>query len=187
MKYKTPNLETQRIVLKQGTFDDFVKVYEYDFRKLRDIAGEFEFVKQDPQELVGFDTYASDNDDVIDWILYLKRDMEPIGNITADRIEKEINAIELSFNLHPIYWGQGYMQEAVIKVMEYLFKLGFDNILCGYSEGNIKSKKLIDKVGFEFYKKEENAWQKNGISITEYQTIMSKKRFLELYGNEENL
>ena len=45
MKYITPMLETPRLILKRGTKEDYQKVYEYDFTKLRDIAGEFEYIK----------------------------------------------------------------------------------------------------------------------------------------------
>ena len=41
----TPELETERLILRKGTSDDFIKVYGYNFTKLRDIFGEFEFVK----------------------------------------------------------------------------------------------------------------------------------------------
>ena len=41
MLYETPVLETERLILKRGTLDDFQHVYEYDFTKLRNINGEF--------------------------------------------------------------------------------------------------------------------------------------------------
>ena len=50
MIYETPVLETERLMLKRGTLEDYQKVYEYDFTKLRDINGEFDFVKQDPKK-----------------------------------------------------------------------------------------------------------------------------------------
>ena len=100
MKYITPKLETERLILKKGTFDDYKKVYEYDFTKLRDIDGEFKFVKLKEEYIYGFDTYSSEYDEVYDWIIYLKDNMIPIGNILADREEKKIKATELSFNLH---------------------------------------------------------------------------------------
>ena len=59
MKYKTPILQTERLILKRGSYEDFTKVYEYDLTKLRNIAGEFEFVKYDPEKLRGFVTYAA--------------------------------------------------------------------------------------------------------------------------------
>ena len=107
--------------------------------------------------------------------------MEPIGNVTADREQKDIKAIELAFNMHPNHWRKGYTSEAVIEIMRFLFNNGYENILCGYDEGNIKSKAIGEKLGFEPYKVEENAWVKNGVSITSYTSILSKERFNELY------
>ena len=73
------------------------------------------------------------------------------------------------------------MMEAVIEVMNYLFHNGYENVICGYDEGNKKSKRINEKLGFMPYKVIENAWYKNGIPITTYQNIMSKSRFKELY------
>ena len=180
MKYITPELTAERLILKRGSFDDYVKVYEFDFRQLRDICGEFAFVKQDPAALEGYDTYADEEEDVFDWILFLK-DGTPVGNLVADRVDREQNSIELAYNLHPTYWGNEYMKEAVICVCRYLYGIGFDNILCGYSEGNLKSKRVCEKVGFRPYRMLENAWVKNGTPITDYQYILPREDFFKLY------
>lgn len=180
MRVNTPFLESERLILKHGVFNDYRTVYEYDFTKLRDIAGEFEYKKLSDEDIEGFDTYSLECDDVYDWIVYLK-DGKAIGNITADRRNETNNSIELSFNLHPRYWGFGYIKEACIVIMDYLFKQGYDNIMCGYSEGNIKSKKVNEKLGFSLYKVIENAWEKNGKPITDYQTILSKENYFKLY------
>jgi len=185
VKYITPRLYSERLVLKRGNSEDYRKVYEYDFRKLRDIAGEFEFVKLDPCELDGFENYA-DEEDVLDWILYLKDSMEAIGNLVADRVDYKMNSIELSFNLHPDYWGQGYMKEASIEVLHYLFEIGFESVLCGYDEGNKKSKRVIEKIGFQEYSIKKNAWNKNGVPITTYMYALSKNDFYHLYHEKLN-
>ena len=184
MFLKTPELETGRLILKKGTPEDFIKVYEYNFTKLRDICGEFEFVKNDPEVSASFATDSEEREDVFDWIIYLKETMEPIGNVVTDQVVKEVNGFELSFNLHPTHWGKGYMKEAVIEVMRFLFENGYDNVVCGYDEGNNKSKRVHEKIGFEFYKYEENSWQKNGVPITKHVLIMSKEKFNELYSGK---
>ncbi len=84
MKYIIPTLQTDRLILKKGTYEDYVKVYEYDFTRLRNIAGEFEFVKYDPEKLKGFVTYADEEENVLDFIVYLKDNNQPIGNIVFD-------------------------------------------------------------------------------------------------------
>ena len=101
----TKPLQTERLILKRGSKEDYYKVYEYDL------------------------------------IVYLK-DGTPIGNIAAEQVFSEINAIDIIFNLHPNYWGNGYIKEGCIEVMRYLFSLGFDNILCDYDEGNYKSQRV---------------------------------------------
>lgn len=186
MKYETPTLETERLILKRGNMDDYVIVYEYDFTKLRDIDGEFNFAIQDPNMLVGYDTYADDNIEVFDWIVYLKNGGQPIANIMADRVNKEINSIEIAFNMHPNYWKKGYMVESIIKVLECLFAYGFDKVICGYSEGNIKSKNIGNKIGFQDFYQIKDSWKKNGHPITDYKTIMTKEKFDELYINNKN-
>lgn len=177
MHYTTPELSTPRLILKRGSLADFKKVYEYDFRCLRDVCGELKYVKLDPALIEGFET-AADEEDTLNWILFLKDTMTPIGDLVADRPVPELHAIELAYNLHPAYWGQGYMPEAVLCAMDYLFgTLQFDNILCGYDEGNVKSKRVIEKLGFLPYETIPNAWQKNGVPITSYRCILSKERF----------
>ena len=181
MMYETPQLETERLILKRGTLEDLKKVYEYDFTKLRDIAGEFVFEKQDLKKIEGFEIPEPET---YDWIIYLKDTMEPIGNIVADREQKDIKAIELAFNTHPKYWRKGYTSEALKEIMRYLFDNGYENIICGYDEGNIKSKSIGEKLGFEPYSIKENSWIKNGIPITSYVTILSKDKFYSLYNSK---
>ena len=178
MIYETPILETERLILKRGTLEDLQKVYEYNFAKLRNIAGEFEFVKKDPKSIEGWEIPTFES---YDWIMYLKTTMEPIGNILADREVKDMKAIELAFNTHPNYWRKGYTYEALNEVMNFLFNNGYENIFCGYDEGNYKSKAIGEKLGFIPYETNENAWIKDGISITHYTCILSKERFTNLY------
>lgn len=181
MMYETPQLETERLILKRGTLQDLQKVYEYNFSKLRNITGEFVFEKQDPKKIEGWEEPVPET---YDWVIYLKETMEPIGNVTADREQKDINAIELAFNTHPDYWRKGYTSEAVIEIMKFLFNNGYENILCGYDEGNYKSKAIGEKLGFEPYEVKEDAWFKNGTPITTYTSILSKEKFKELYDNK---
>ena len=181
MFLKTPKLETERLILKKGTAEDFVKVYEYNFTKLMNVCGEFEFVKNDSNFVATFATYSDETEDVYDWIIYLKETMEPIANLVADQYNKELNSLELTFNLHSNYWGKGYIKEAVVETMKFLFENGYDNVVSGYYEGNKKSKRVHEKIGFEFYKDEENSCRKNGVPIIKHVLVMSKTRFNELY------
>ena len=185
MKYITPCLKTERLILKRGTLEDYVKVYEYDFTYLRNINGEFKYVKFDPKRLQEYVTYADETEFAMDFIVYLKDNNEPIGNIVVDLYNKEFNSLEISCNLHPTYWHKGYMTEAIIEIMRYIFdNLDIDNIIYGYAEKNYKSKGLSDKLGFEFLKEYKMHYKRIDKDVQEIETIMSKKRFRELYSSK---
>lgn len=179
MKYITPELETDRLVLKRGSKEDYIKVYEYDFTKLRDVDGEFKYVKLDSSVVYSFYSSKEYLNDMFDWIIYLKDTNEAIGNIVAT-VKDDDTSIELSYNLHPKFWHKGYMTEAVLEVMKYLFSIGFNNIISGYEDGNVKSKGLIEKLGFKLHEKKENSWIKNGKPITNYVYAITKEEFYDI-------
>ena len=189
MIYETPHLETKRLIIDYGTIEDYVKIHEYDFNDLQNINGVTKLTKNNPNDIRSWF-----GDDIESWyhkvelqnhyqmVVFLKETNEPIGDIGFDRNNTENNSIEASCWLHPDYWGKGYMEEAMIKVMEFIFDKGFDNIVAGYVEGNNRSKRLQEKLGFLPYGYDDD-FQTNYGHVREYKNIMSKGRFKELYKN----
>lgn len=182
--YETEEIMTERLMLKKGNLNDFLKVYEYDFKMLKDVDGIFKFVKQDQQKIKDwfkggikkyYDTCKKAH--MFDWIIYL--DNEPIGNILSNEEIASVNGISLAYNLHPNYWGKGYMPEALEAVMNYLYKIGYDNIICGYSDGNKKSERVLKKLGYKPYNIKKDAWKsEKGNLIDDYDLIMTKDDWL---------
>ena len=67
-----PVLETTRLILKRGTQEDFIRVYEYDFTRLRNTNNEFEFVKNDLDKIKEYSKYHDEEkNNVFDFIIYL--------------------------------------------------------------------------------------------------------------------
>ena len=63
-----------------------------------------------------------------------------------------IGAIGLSLNGKP-FWGQGLMTEASEALLRRAFtELGMRRVWCGYYEGNEKSKRVQEKLGFRHEK-----------------------------------
>ncbi len=181
MKYIIPTIETNRLILKKGNLDDYQKVYEYDFTRLRNIDGEFEYVKLDPTKINGYETYADDENNVLDFIIYLK-DNKPIGNITYDRYDDKLKSLEISINIHPNYWKNGYATEAMISSMKYVFNnLNIDKIFYGYAKDNYKSKGLSDKIGFKYFDEHITHYTRLNKDILEIDTVMNKYMFEKLY------
>ena len=181
MMYLTPTLTTERLILKRGTLEDYIKVYEFDFTKLRDIGGVNERVKLDPKKVEPFISYADEEENVLDFIIYLK-DNTPIGNIVADRYGVYGKSLELAINIHPDYWSNGYAKEGLVEVMKYIFdNLDIDKVIYGYAEENIKSGKVNDKVGFEPIDKRVEYYKDIEKEVTTIVTCMTKDKFYEIY------
>ena len=64
-----------------------------------------------------------------------------------------LEGVEIGYVLAKDYWGQGLMVEALLLVIEYLFKKEkIDFLLCGHFLDNYQSRRVIEKVGFSFIK-----------------------------------
>ena len=58
---------------------------------------------------------------------------------------------ELGYWIGKPYWGRGLMSEAVLAILKRGFEvLGLDVIWCSHYDGNIRSKRVIEKAGFIF-------------------------------------
>lgn len=177
MKLKVPVLETSRLLLKKGNYDDFSHVYEYDFTRLKNIEGEFIFVKNKPEDIKLFSDY-SECDGVLDFIVFLKDNDEAIGNITFDRYNPNFNSVQLEVNLHPKYWRCGYMTEALLCVIDYIYKnTDINNIFYGYAEGNYKSSGLCEKLGFKYYNSYLEYYDRFDTDILKTLTVLSRNHF----------
>ena len=177
MKNNNQDISNNDIKLKKCIFEDFKKVYEYNFSKLTNIWQEIEYVKNSPEEIKKLFEIINNEldyqDNTYNWIIIY--DNKPVGHIIADREnKKKDNSIELSYNLHPDYWGKGIMKEAIEMVSDYLFKY-YDNIIISYCTGNEKAKRLLDKLNFKFYKKIPNAYSRDGKSVDEFQYMLKSK------------
>lgn len=63
---------------------------------------------------------------------------------------------EIGYVLSKAYWGQGLMPEAVKVVIDWLFStVRLDFILVGHFDRNARSRRVIEKCGFQFVKTTE--------------------------------
>lgn len=70
----------------------------------------------------------------------------------TDMTERD-DECELGYWLGKPFWGRGYMPEAVRELIRHGFEdLGMTTIWCGYYDGNQKSKRVQEKVGFVFHR-----------------------------------
>lgn len=176
-KYETKRLETKRLILDKGTSSVCKKIYEYDLTKCTGIDGRNEFVKFEKAiDFIGENSKQyyeeCEKNKVFDWYVFLKNTNEPVANIMADRENEEEMSIEISYNTHPKYWGNGYVPEALKEISKYLKSLGYKKIIAHFYEGNEKSKRVCEKLGFEFRKTELSYYKPGNKYINDYEYIL---------------
>ena len=73
------------------------------------------------------------------------RDDVLIGFINETGINDD--EIEIGYVIHPDHQGNGYCTEAVKAAICELFRIGFRKVSAGYFEGNVKSRRVMEKCG----------------------------------------
>ncbi len=82
---------------------------------------------------------------------------KPIGCIElrlnghTDMTDKD-DECELGYWLGKSFWGRGYMPEAAREMLRHAFdELDMSVVWCGYYDGNERSKRVQEKVGFVYH------------------------------------
>ncbi len=147
-------LETQRLILRKWTEEDAESLFEYaKDPEVGPITGwpphkNVEESKNVIRNVLnGAECYAicrKENNIAIGSI-------ELILNSHTDMTERD-DECELGYWLGQPFWGRGYMLEAASALIRHGFEdLGMTTIRCGYYDGNRKSKRVQEKLGFVFH------------------------------------
>jgi ribosomal-protein-alanine N-acetyltransferase len=90
----------------------------------------------------------------------------PVGCIGLDDITWNMRALRLDraalgYWIAPALWGKGLMTEAATAAVHWGFEtLGLHKITVACFEPNLASRRVIEKVGFRFYgRQEEDVWR----------------------------
>ena len=183
-------LETERLILRPWKETDAENLYAY---------------ASDPEvgPPAGWPPHTSveNSREIIKGVLSRKetyavclKDGKPIGSIglhlngSTDMTDRD-DECELGYWIAKPFWGQGMIPEAARELLRYAFEqLGMRAVWCGYYEGNNKSRKVQEKLGFVYQHKTE------GIEVPLMNEIrighcnhMTKERWqrVELYRNQK--
>ena len=84
----------------------------------------------------------------------LKEDGKPVGSIGFHRndLAEDDDEYELGYWIGKPYWGKGLIPEASREMLRHAFEdLKMNRIWCGYYDGNIKSRRVQEKLGFVYH------------------------------------
>lgn len=88
------------------------------------------------------------------YAVVLRKTGEPVGSIGLMKprlqdIKPTEHALELGYWIGKPYWGRGLIPEAARALIDHAFAdLGCDQLWCAYFEGNSKSARVQEKLGF---------------------------------------
>ena len=92
------------------------------------------------------------------YAVVLKETGEPVGSVGImfgdglHSAEMQAGEAEIGYWIGVPYWGQGLIPEAVRCLLERCFEdLGMTAVWCGYYDGNMKSRRVMEKCGFRFH------------------------------------
>ncbi|TCZ80152.1 N-acetyltransferase [Paenibacillus albiflavus] len=86
----------------------------------------------------------------IRWGIVIKETQEFIGTLGLNNLQEHNKRAEIGYELHPDYWRQGYVSEAVREVMTYSYEmLDLYRIGAVTFPDNEASNQLLIKLGFE--------------------------------------
>lgn len=151
-------METERLILRPWQEEDAEDLYEYAADPLVGPAAGWPPHKsvEESREIIRtvfftVETYAvclKENDVAIGCV-GLKRGSD------TDMTERE-DECELGYWLGREFWGQGLIPEAARELLRHAFEyLDMNAVWCGYYEGNSKSRRVMDKLGFSYHHRSE--------------------------------
>lgn len=93
---------------------------------------------------------AAQAGDNLNWAITLRDTGDVIGTIGLSMVSKHRRG-GLGYWLGVPYWSQGYMTEAVVRVIAFAFEdLGFVRVEAGYVPTNPASGRVMEKAGMEY-------------------------------------
>lgn len=146
-----PTLETERLILRELTLQDNEAIF-----LLRSNARVNQYIDRDPSRNIA-DAEAHINrvlkacagNKSFQWVLSLKESPKLMGTICLWNISDDRTTAELGYEMMPEYYGQGFMNEAVRRVLEFGFEQEhFDHIEAFTHKDNDSSTKLLKRNGF---------------------------------------
>lgn len=96
------------------------------------------------------------------YAVILKETGKPVGSVgimpgKKSHFKLSEDEGEIGYWIGVPFWGRGLIPEAVRELMRYGFEeLGLSKLWCGYYDGNVKSRRVQEKCGFQYHHTTEN-------------------------------
>ena len=100
---------------------------------------------------------------ILKWGIALRTNNQLIGSVTLFNLDFNHRRAEIGYALGRDYWGQGYMNEALMGLLKYAFEvLDLHRIEADVDPRNAASIKTLERLGFQREGYLRERWQVNG-------------------------
>jgi len=175
-------LETERLYLRAFKKSDLNDLYEYaSVEGVGELAG---WPHHTDISISGKILNKFIEDEDVFAIVY-KDNGKVIGSLGIVNYEKKLTGYEnlsikeIGYALSKEYWGKGLMTEAVKKAIEFAFTvLNIDILYCLHAATNDRSRRVIEKCGFEYAGFKEYEAKQLNITVESKQYLLFKDKYI---------
>jgi len=153
MDMRFPQLETERLILRELTLDD-AEFYFRHFNITEIVKGccfpgpKSLDAAREELELYCINPFKENSG--IRWGIVMKGNNELIGTCGFTHWWKNEHRGEIGYDLNPAYWRQGIMTEALHAILKYGFEsMDLNKIQALIDSENVRSQKLVLRLGFK--------------------------------------
>ncbi|SDM28589.1 GNAT family N-acetyltransferase [Siphonobacter aquaeclarae] len=147
-----PTLKTERLILRRPVDSDVPDLFRIrsDADVMRYIPRTLAQTHDDVRTYLAKLDEMTSRADGLTWAIATADEPERLmGTIGFVNIYKEHHRSEVGYALHPDYQRKGYVQEALVRVLDYGFgELGFHTVEAIVDPANEASSSLLEKNGF---------------------------------------
>lgn len=149
----TPQLETERLILRKINPQDEEDIFEYasDDEISKFVTWDTHKSVDDTRKFIKFTLERYERDEAGEWGIVLKENQKLVGAVGFTGYSVKNRHAEIGYVLSRKYWGQGIMPEAVNRILKFAFEeMGLNRIECFHVLENEKSGRVMQKVGMSF-------------------------------------
>ncbi len=153
-KITLPTLETERLILRQLTFDDADAIFKWTGDPRVNKYMIYPLYKSVDEAKPWLETLYED-EKKLDYGFVLKETGELIGS-GGLYYHEDIDVWSVGYNLACDFWKHGYTLEAMKKIIEYAQSKYTVRVIAGtFAIGNYGSQRVMEKLGMTFYEDTE--------------------------------
>ncbi len=121
-------------------------------------------VVESAREMIERDIKAMSAGDYVRFALIRHSDARLIGSCGLFYLERQCRRAEIGYDLHPDEWGQGYIREALVPLIDWGYaELDLNRIEADVDPLNAPSVKTLERLGFKKEGFLRERWIVNGV------------------------